>query len=532
MTRKPARRPQSRAFSPALSGRQSEAGGGLTPMLWLERWGNMTNRLTPRRLAAILQAADDGDITEQHVLFADMEDRCEHLAAEIGKRKRALLTLDWEILPGRADDARAERVAEAVREQFDLLPTTSDLLLDMADAIGHGFAALEVEWGMRSGLHIPVAFHHRPQSWFQVLRHNRNILRLRDGTADGAALWPLGWVVHTHRSKSGWLPRVGLFRSLAWAYLIRAYALESSIMYTQVHGMPFRLGKYPPGAAKEDLAALRTALANLGRDASGIIPSGMEILFETPANATQDIPGLLVTRCEQEMSKVILGGTLTSQADGKTSTNALGEVHNEVRHDLLISDAAQVAATITRQILAPLALLNCGEADPAMLPWYRFDTRKGADLKMFAEALPTLASVMEIPARWAHEKLKIPMAEKGDDILGAPATKKDMDAPPVPTASLRGADGAPEPLATGQQAVDAMIREDMLAALGRDLLEPLLREAAQGMEPAEMLARLGDLYPRLDTARLEEMMARVMLLAAIIGESEAAMDSGAGNGHA
>lgn len=43
-----------------------------------------------------------------------MEDRCEHLAAEMGKRKRALLTLDWEILPGRANDARAAPDAAAV----------------------------------------------------------------------------------------------------------------------------------------------------------------------------------------------------------------------------------------------------------------------------------------------------------------------------------------------------------------------------------------------------------------------------------
>ncbi|WP_308775755.1 DUF935 family protein [uncultured Bilophila sp.] len=97
--------------------------------------------------------------------------------------------------------------------------------------IGHGFAALEIEWTQTGGLHIPAAFHHRPQSWFQVLRENRNVLRLRDGTADGAELWPFGWVVHTHRSKSGWLPRVGLFRTVAWAYLIRAYALESAIMF-------------------------------------------------------------------------------------------------------------------------------------------------------------------------------------------------------------------------------------------------------------------------------------------------------------
>ena len=85
--RRPAKpRPRKRD---ALSAQQTETGGGLTPMLYLERWGNMTNRLTPSRLSSILQAADDGDIAEQHVLFADMEDRCEHLAAEIGKRKRA-----------------------------------------------------------------------------------------------------------------------------------------------------------------------------------------------------------------------------------------------------------------------------------------------------------------------------------------------------------------------------------------------------------------------------------------------------------
>ena len=52
--------------------------------------------------------------------------------------------------------------------------------------------------------------------------------------------------------------------------------------------------------------------------------------------------------CERTQSKGILGGTLTSQADGKTSTNALGNIHNEVRHDLTVSDARQLEGTITR----------------------------------------------------------------------------------------------------------------------------------------------------------------------------------------
>ncbi len=507
----------------ALSAQQTETGGGLTPMLYLERWGNMTNRLTPSRLSSILQAADDGDITEQHVLFADMEDRCEHLAAEMGKRKRALLTLDWEILPGRAKDKQAEAVAAAVREQFDMLPTTSDLLLDLADGIGHGFAALEIEWTQSGGLHIPAAFHHRPQSWFQVMRENRNVLRLRDGTADGAELWPFGWVIHTHRSKSGWLPRVGLFRTVAWAYLIRAYALESAIMYTQVHGLPFRLGKYPPGSREEDKAALKTALANLGRDASGIIPQGMEILFETPVNATQDIPGILVARCEQGMSKAILGGTLTTQADGKTSTNALGEVHNEVRHDILTSDAAQVAATITRHILAPLAYLNCGVSDPALLPWFRFDARQAEDIKTFADALPKLVSVMDIPAAWAHEKLKIPQAEEGEKVLSVKTQEGPQ--PPAPLTAQARSDGGKADPYPDQTAIDGMLPEASLSAACVDLLAPLMDEIREGMEPVELLVRLGDLYPKLDTARLQELMARAIFLATVVGEASAAEEA-------
>ena len=62
-------------------------------MLALEPQMNLTHGLTPKRLRGILELADQGDILEQHLLFADMEDRCEHLAAEMGKRKRALLTL-------------------------------------------------------------------------------------------------------------------------------------------------------------------------------------------------------------------------------------------------------------------------------------------------------------------------------------------------------------------------------------------------------------------------------------------------------
>lgn len=83
-------------------------------------------------------------------------------------------------------------------------------------------------------------------------------------------------------------------------------------------------GSTRPAAVRKIGGALYNALRTLGQDAAGIIPQGMDILFETPASSSQDLAGALISRCELGMSKAILGGTLTSQSDGAASTNALG----------------------------------------------------------------------------------------------------------------------------------------------------------------------------------------------------------------
>lgn len=530
--KRPPRNP--RPSPEALRGAVQTESGDTAPLLYLEQLPNLTNGLTPGKLRRILADAEQGNIVEQHALFADMEDRCEHLACEIGKRKRALLTLEWDIIPG-SDDARAREVAEKVRAMVDMLPGVEDMLLDMADAIGHGFAALELEWGMVDGWHIPQALTFRPQSWFQCLWTDRNRLRLRDGSAEGAELWPCGWLVHTHKSKSGWLPRAGLFRTVAWTYLIRAYALNAGIAYTQIHGLPLRLGKYPPGSTAEDKSALLHALRCLGQDAAGIIPAGMEVIFQTPTTTTQDIPGQLVTRCEQGMSKAILGGTLTTQADGKTSTNALGTIHNEVRRDLLAADAMQLAATLTSQLLAPLCLLNLGITDRKLLPYWRFDTQEAGDLSLYADALPKLAPYMRISRQFVHERLKLPVALDEDDVFRAEGQDGDgsddrtEDARPgrqKTTTRLTapvGDDGKEDDEEDhgGQDALDSMCdsADDALAEAAGALLGPLFAEVAAGLPPEELEKRLADLYPAMDATQLTDILSRLLFVAQLEGRS-------------
>ncbi|WP_413769374.1 DUF935 family protein, partial [Vibrio vulnificus] len=83
-------------------------------------------------------------------------------------------------------------------------------------------------------------------------------------------------------------------------------------------------GKYPEGATEKEKATLLRAVMSIGHNAGGIIPKGMDIEFQNAADGQSDPFMAMMTWCEKSQSKAILGGTLTSQADGKTSTNALG----------------------------------------------------------------------------------------------------------------------------------------------------------------------------------------------------------------
>lgn len=496
-----------------------------------EYLASLTGGLTPKKLNQILASADAGDIVDQFKLFADIEDRDEHIHAELSKRRRALLGLQWDIHPGKgsgtpkAPDKRAQAIAEQVREQFDAIPDFEDMVLDLADAIGHGFAALEIEWRYDGRAHVPAGLHHRPQWWFQHPLMDHQELRLRDGTPEGAALQPFGWVLHRHRSKSGWLARSGLFRVLVWTFLLKGYARGDFAEFLEIHGLPLRVGKYPATARPEEKTALRRAIQAIGHDAAGIIPDGMLIEFQEAARGSEKPFEAMLDHCERGQSKAILGGTLTSQADGKSSTNALGKIHDEVRRDIMASDARQIASSITQQLLLPLAVLNCGVSDPAFLPWFSFEISDTEDLQALGEALPKLAQVMRIPEAWAHEKAGIPLPEDGEPVLKLTQESRPLEQSTATAALTAAGLASGEPRFADQDAIDAMQLPDAtLRKMAEALTASLVDELKDGKTPEELLAALAGQYPKMDTRDLEELLARSIFLAEVWGRVSAAAE--------
>lgn len=484
--------------------------------------GHPARGLTPSKLAGILVAAEQGDLTSQCELYEDMEERDAHILCEMGKRRRALLTIPWDVAPPSNASSREKKSARALKELLQEIDGFEQLIHDITDAIGKGFSCLELEWQFVDGMWLPKAAHHRNQDWFQITRtSNAEEIRLRDHSFEGAALRPFGWITHAHKAKSGYLARAALFRVLTWPYLFKNYAVGDLAEFLEIVGIPLRIGKYPSNASEKDKVTLLRALASIGHNAAGIVPEGMALEFHDAAKGEADPFMAMIEWCEKTVSKAVLGGTLTSQADGKSSTNALGNVHEEVRMDLRDADARQVQATITRDLIYPIAALN-GLADGLRrCPRFLFALQEPEDIKHFAENLPPLVKMgFRVDRQWAQEKVGIPEPEEDAELLGS--NDETEAVPAVPK-------DAPTAAATAQPATDGDavdIATDMLtrgteAAMTVWVLT-LSDAAAAHADFGAYEAHLVDVIGALSLAPMADEIAKAMTVAGLAGRASVA----------
>ncbi|OHC68629.1 MAG: hypothetical protein A3H93_09200 [Rhodocyclales bacterium RIFCSPLOWO2_02_FULL_63_24] len=489
----------------------------LTPML---------AGLTPARLSTVLRQADDGDLTAQHRLFADMEERDAHLLCEIGKRKNAVMGLDWDIVPPRNATAKEKADAEWLKEVLtDAVDPFEDLLLAAMEGVGHGFAPVELEWRQEGKEWLP-AFFPRPQEWFRLDRHRRE-LRLQDASADGAPLAPFGWVMHTHgKAKTGYQGRMGLYRALVWPFLYKAYGIGDFAEFLETYGLPIVLGKYYQGASQDEKASLMRAVTALGHDARAIMPADMAIEINKVTADGSGTPHLaMVGWAEGAQSKAILGQVLSAEAKATGMGSGVADLHNEVRKDIRNADARQIAGTATRDVLYPLLALNRGVDSLSRCARLVFDTGEAADIATLADGLDklTTSGMRTIPVKWVHEKLRIPEPAEGEATLGkevgAGDTAGQGGKPPPDPAAARAALKA-------QGAADETQDElDWLAAdMGSEwqpvldpLVTPIERLADECASLEQFRERLPAVIAQMDAAALAAQIAQGDFAAVVWG---------------
>ena len=466
--------------------------------------------LTPLKVHALLTQAEAGNMNAMLALFEDMEERDLHLLAEMSKRKRTVAKLDWLIKAPKNADANEQKYTEVISELMGIIENFEDIITDSLDAIGKGFSCHELHWVREGNVWLINDMQwHVPQRFIIDPFNQRELLLAGNGLGDDEPLWENAWLVHTHKAKSGYLVRGGLHRALVWSYVFKNYSVRDLAEFLEIYGLPLRLGTYPAGATDGEKLTLLRAVMEIGHRAAGIIPQGMMIDFKEAAKGSSDPFMDMIKWCEMSQSKAILGGTLTSQADGKSSTNALGKVHEETRLEIRDSDAKQLAASLSRDVIGALMRINYPNVSPRRYPKFVFDLAETEDIGVYSEALPKLVGIgMQIPAPWAHKRLGIPMVSGDEPVLAVPQTTNPTTQAPLTAqlpaiAMLNQATDTAIPAETTAESqrmaletgLDAVLSNDMLGQIGQRLTAGMV-EKLQGFDSfEEALGYLSDNVP-------------------------------------
>ena len=237
----------------------------------------------------------------------------------------------------------------------------------------------------------------------------------------------------------------------------------------------------------------------------------------------------MIKWCEMSQSKAILGGTLTSQADGKSSTNALGKVHDDTRIEIRDSDAKQLASSISRDVIGALMRINYPNVSPRRYPKFVFDLAETEDIGVYSEALPKLVGIgMQIPAPWAHKRLGIPMVSGDEPVLAVPQTTNPTTQAPLTAqlpsiAMLNQATDTAIPAETTAESqrmalengLDALLSNDMLGQIGQRLTAGMV-EKLQGFDSfEEALGYLSDNVP--DNPELLASLTQMIAISTAMG---------------
>lgn len=408
--------------------------------------------LTPERLASILREAEFGDPFLYLELAEEMEEKDLHYLAVLGTRKQAVAGLEL-IVRAASSSAEDQRAAAMVRELLLGGALSIDsALVDILDAIGKGFSATEIIWD-RSGCEwFPRELKWRDPRWFMFdwISGNELLVRtLKEQTVPGglpaaassdgqktphftgglagalrngiqpmtAPLAPFKFITHFSRAKAGLPIRGGLARAAGWSYLFKNYILKDWVTFTEVFGQPLRVGKYHPGATEIDKQTLLRAVANIGTDAAAIIPESMIIEFtEARQGGSSELYLSFCEYLDAQVSKAVLGQTLTTEMPSAGGSRAAAEVHDAVRRDILAADARRLGETLGRDLVRPIVDLNLGPM--RQYPKLVLGLPDDQDAKEFADIVGAMADRgLRVSQKAVLDKLGLPEAAPGDAIL-------------------------------------------------------------------------------------------------------------------
>jgi len=285
------------------------------------------------------------------------------------------------LLPPQPDDpclrcatgtpAALEREALAlVRRALGGLDDLRGALLALLDALGKGVAIVEVMWRVEpDGAVMPAALVPRWPGRFRFDELGQPRRADMGDPLEGAPLPARKFVVATFAGQQrGQAPGLGLAARAYWYSWFKRNNVKAWALYNERFGSPTVVARYPVGADDAERRRLLDVVDAVRQDAGVAMPEDVRLeLLEATRGGSAETYRQLCEWCNDEISKIVLGQTLTTGEGRRSGSLALGQVHDAIRHEYIAADAALLEAAVA-QLIRWVVDFNLGE-DVAAPRW-------------------------------------------------------------------------------------------------------------------------------------------------------------------
>ena len=480
------------------------------PSVYFSGYSYPSAGLTPQRLAEIFREADNGNVVRQAELFAEMEEKDAHLSSVLQTRKLSVCGLDFDILP--LDDSKQQKdIASFLKQKLMAIENFRDAIFDLMDAVSKGFSVLEIMYEYSDGEIWVTKLEFIDQRRFSFatkegIVSDKPRLLTENNMVFGEDLADNKFIYFRHKARSGLTVRSGLLRVCSWMYLFKNYALKDWVIFSERYAMPMRVGKFMPGAGEDDINTLKQAVLQLGSDGAAVISDNTLIeLIESKARGDVGAYEKLCSYCDKQMSKAVLGQTLTTE-EGSSGSYALGKVQHLVRQDILKADVAAVSQVLRNQLLGPLTRFHFGDVN---IPQIKFFVPEEQDLSKESEIIARLAKDVGLPIskKWMYERFNImPPAEKEDTLSFNVALKAKTE---TKTANF-----------TPQQQVIENFVDELVGNAGQSvekILNTILKTVKQSKDFEDLQEKIIDNFADYKSDDLENLLTLAIFIADLYG---------------
>lgn len=324
-----------------------------------------------------------------------------HLSAQIQTRVLKILGLDFKIVDKKTKKIDEEKTQKLQKQWFyNCMRLSLDALF-----YGHSLIQFDFNDGEVSNVMLVPRRHVRPEAGEYVINQTdtKGIL-YRDTPL-------MDWLVEVGDKND-----FGLLAKAAPSVLWKKNASMCWSEYTEIFGMPMRVG-ITNTRNNEDLDRLEKSLKDMGSAAYAIMQNGEDIKFlETAKGDAYQVYDKLVERCNSELSKLILGQTLTSDT-GTSGTRAQGEVHENVLNAITKADILFANHIVNDKIL-PLLTTHGENFEGYVFEFIQPKSITELDWKIDSGLLQSF----DIDEAYFVEKYSVPIVKKKEVVKKADST--------------------------------------------------------------------------------------------------------------